>query len=161
MHGTNNIKSTLETPFLGEAALFAKQFLVPTDYDIRKQSIRQGKFCPRHKLQRSLPVTVILLTETFGTIRAITPHRKFDGNPYKPSWVHCICNMNVCKWEEQSAGQLLKIVPEVRAYCCTMTVEGSREWSLDCESWMEAGWEEQRKATNVSVYSRKLDAHLG
>jgi hypothetical protein len=100
-------------------------------------------------------VSVILLTETFGTIGAITARRKFVGNPYKPSWVHCICNTNACKWGEQSAEQLLKIVTEVRSYCCTMTVEGSREWSLDCESWMEAGWEEQRKATNFSVYVKK------
>jgi hypothetical protein len=30
-------------------------------------------------------VSVILLTENFGTIGAIKPRRKFDGNPYKHS----------------------------------------------------------------------------
>jgi hypothetical protein len=36
MHGTNNIKSTFETPFLGEAALLAQRFLVSTDYNTIK-----------------------------------------------------------------------------------------------------------------------------
>jgi len=150
MHGTNDIQSTLETPFLGEATLLAQRLLVPTDCDTIKWSKRQGKFCPRHKFQPSLPVGICHFTyETFGTIGAITPHRKFDGNPYKPSRVHCICNTNACKWGEQSAKQLLKIVTEVRPYCCTVTVEGSRERQ------MEADWEEKRKATNVSIYVKK------